>query len=373
MDKKRSSEPAPLYPAHDDSEAMSGLAASFARELREALALAQRELRREREWHRSEREKQEAVQLRTLEALQRFITALQKAEEEHDRPVKAAALLPRTLGAAARALFGGGSTAALHRALDLPRQAGRALRRRTVALTCVAQTDLRPLTPGAGSRTWNWESIGRDPSFALVPRGAYPTGWVRLRYELRAEAPAMLAPRLYFDPGAGFSETHSLQLPSARDGGPVTTLLLLPDVITGLRFDPTGRPGRFHLGSVSMEEVAHAEAALQLAWPIVARTVGILRGGQDRLHEDAHRADGEADYQEWVERFDTLGDADRQAIRDRVAALAPAPLLSVLMPAYNTPEVYLRRSIESVCAQLYPHWELWPPRARRPWKVPASS
>jgi glycosyltransferase involved in cell wall biosynthesis len=34
------------------------------------------------------------------------------------------------------------------------------------------------------------------------------------------------------------------------------------------------------------------------------------------------------------------------------------PLVSVLMPTYNTPEKWLRRSIESVRAQIYPNWEL---------------
>jgi O-antigen biosynthesis protein len=34
------------------------------------------------------------------------------------------------------------------------------------------------------------------------------------------------------------------------------------------------------------------------------------------------------------------------------------PLISVVMPVYETPEVYLRAAIDSVRQQLYPHWEL---------------
>ncbi len=40
------------------------------------------------------------------------------------------------------------------------------------------------------------------------------------------------------------------------------------------------------------------------------------------------------------------------------AALAYRPLISVLVPVYNTPPQYLRLAVESVLAQVYPEWEL---------------
>jgi GT2 family glycosyltransferase len=45
------------------------------------------------------------------------------------------------------------------------------------------------------------------------------------------------------------------------------------------------------------------------------------------------------------------------AIEAQIAA-SDGPLISVLMPVYNTPEKWLRLAIESVQAQWYPHWEL---------------
>lgn len=35
-----------------------------------------------------------------------------------------------------------------------------------------------------------------------------------------------------------------------------------------------------------------------------------------------------------------------------------APVISIVVPLFHTPEQYLREMIESVCAQTYPHWEL---------------
>lgn len=65
-----------------------------------------------------------------------------------------------------------------------------------------------------------------------------------------------------------------------------------------------------------------------------------------------------ADYRKWVAAFDTLDDSDRAAIRNHITKLAAGPVISVVMPVYNTPESYLRAAITSVRAQLYPHWEL---------------
>jgi GT2 family glycosyltransferase len=65
-----------------------------------------------------------------------------------------------------------------------------------------------------------------------------------------------------------------------------------------------------------------------------------------------------SDYSEWIKRYDTIDDDDRRAIAAAVARMTDPPLISVLMPVYETPPSYLRAAIESVRSQLYPHWEL---------------
>ncbi|WP_188903710.1 glycosyltransferase family 2 protein [Caldovatus sediminis] len=66
----------------------------------------------------------------------------------------------------------------------------------------------------------------------------------------------------------------------------------------------------------------------------------------------------DTNYRSWIRRYDTLSDADREAILAHIARLPRRPLISVVMPAYETPERFLREAIASVQAQLYPHWEL---------------
>ncbi|MER0240311.1 glycosyltransferase [Fulvimarina sp. MAC8] len=64
------------------------------------------------------------------------------------------------------------------------------------------------------------------------------------------------------------------------------------------------------------------------------------------------------DYARWIEACDQLGDEHRRMIRARLAELPNKPLISIVMPVYNTPEHQLREAIASVRAQLYENWEL---------------
>lgn len=63
-------------------------------------------------------------------------------------------------------------------------------------------------------------------------------------------------------------------------------------------------------------------------------------------------------YQRWIQEHDTLTDADRQQIRAHIDSLPQRPLISIVMPAYDSDERRLREAIASIRSQLYPHWEL---------------
>ncbi|MCA1720561.1 MAG: glycosyltransferase [Actinobacteria bacterium] len=87
------------------------------------------------------------------------------------------------------------------------------------------------------------------------------------------------------------------------------------------------------------------------------RTHGVLdtqRAVRDALGT-AHAQDA---YLDWVAENDSLSDADRVAVRKHCAALPSSPLLSVVMPVYDTDDDALRACLDSVLAQLYPTWEL---------------
>lgn len=64
------------------------------------------------------------------------------------------------------------------------------------------------------------------------------------------------------------------------------------------------------------------------------------------------------DYTEWVHRYDTLDAAARAELRAEMQGFARQPLISVVLPVFNPPLEFLEQAIDSVRAQIYPHWEL---------------
>ena len=63
-------------------------------------------------------------------------------------------------------------------------------------------------------------------------------------------------------------------------------------------------------------------------------------------------------YNRWLEAHEANEDADRASLASEICAMNNPPLISVVMPVCDAPEPWLRRAIESVRGQIYPHWQL---------------
>lgn len=64
------------------------------------------------------------------------------------------------------------------------------------------------------------------------------------------------------------------------------------------------------------------------------------------------------DYTEWVRRYDTVTEETRATMQASIDNLNAKPLISVVMPTYNSRQVWLIEAIESVRRQIYTNWEL---------------
>ena len=67
---------------------------------------------------------------------------------------------------------------------------------------------------------------------------------------------------------------------------------------------------------------------------------------EEALQPKSH-SEGSRKYADWVRLYDTIDDDDRRAIVSAMGEMNGRPLISVVMPVYNTPEPYLRAAIES--------------------------
>ncbi|NMO20389.1 glycosyltransferase [Pyxidicoccus fallax] len=235
--------------------------------------------------------------------------------------------------------------------------------------------------PGRGASRveggrFGWEADGPDAVLELVPEtGTLPSGWVELSLTLETEDAEAASPVLQVDAG-GASAAVSIRLPMAPDGR-VRALVRLPDAARALRLGPVTRRTRFRIADARAVELGQAEATLRMAWPLALRLLreperigqvarrymGMLRSeglrGLDGMLGEKSRGQLSLEhYEDWIRQYETLTDAAREELRGAVAALPYQPLVSVVMPTYNTPAVWLRRALDSVRAQLYPHWEL---------------
>lgn len=108
----------------------------------------------------------------------------------------------------------------------------------------------------------------------------------------------------------------------------------------------------------------------QFAWPVL-REPRIWRvtfsklyvawriGGLPALKQKLSRPPEDAQFQgEWLEYRRALAEDVTPRLAERLQGMTERPLISILLPTYNTPEGLLREAIESVRQQIYPDWEL---------------
>jgi len=222
-----------------------------------------------------------------------------------------------------------------------------------------------------------FESRGDEPQLAVSSRRPLCQGWTLLRLRIAPDPGSCLEPHLHVDCGAGFDERAVVALPSPDARGSISAVFQLPAGVRALRLDPARGAVAFTLGAVTLRHLSPLEALLRLGllrfnearsrprelWRQLRNGLRIFRaegarGLIERLRKHERSLAAERSYAEWVRQFDTLGEADLAGMRARIAAMRNPPLLSVLMPVYNVEPRWLERAVESVRAQVYPHWQL---------------
>jgi O-antigen biosynthesis protein len=103
----------------------------------------------------------------------------------------------------------------------------------------------------------------------------------------------------------------------------------------------------------------YAEMRGSLSWKITAP----LRKALDLLVKPSKDLSGpivlsDENYRLWVERFDTLNDADRSAIRAATKGLKYRPLFSLLLVVHDSPADAIQQTIQSIRRQIYREWEI---------------
>ncbi|MCF1458314.1 MAG: glycosyltransferase family 2 protein, partial [Shewanella sp.] len=220
---------------------------------------------------------------------------------------------------------------------------------------------LIPIQQLADGQKYHWQSLGEDPFFKFKSKRRFPVGWYMLSVRLTADC-KRLNGKLYVDYGEGFNECESVALPMTC-GQTLKRVCYFPRPPVALRFDPAERVCRFTVDALIMSKLTTRYARQLMRRKINSRQNGGLVGSlsdaallerYDRCFTPFEAFEA---YSQWLNHYEA-GALAEAGIPFQAGQFARLPLISVLLPTYNSREGFLRECIESVLGQSYPHWEL---------------
>ncbi|MHB8843711.1 MAG: glycosyltransferase family 2 protein [Nitrospirota bacterium] len=213
---------------------------------------------------------------------------------------------------------------------------------------------------------FSWRSLGSDPSFLLVSdANRHPSGWVLVQSTVirKTESPWARRAKVFYDFGQGFSEMFATEIPVQAEGA-IHEVLYFPDGIKMIRWDPMEGPGELMQASMQVTPISSLRAYLLMLQSLCgayrktdsARSIYRLIRSLIRLPE-AYR-DSQYLRNDSSANLPQVTKSVSVAMSSMIDVMERRPLISIVMPTYNTARSVLREAIESVRNQIYPHWEL---------------
>jgi glycosyltransferase involved in cell wall biosynthesis len=232
---------------------------------------------------------------------------------------------------------------------------------------------IQQLTPLETSK----DRLSSQPSYRCEGDDAYfrlkqplMPGWYMA--EVRMQVPdGVVDARFYLDIGEGESEAMSYGMPM-RTGRMAKRLLYVPEPAR-LRFDPMTHEGTFtlqHFRLVRMlkgmalnrmhKKLRHAAMHMQIPSAKIAldaQNFDQCWREYNALFESI-RTGNAISYQRWIQEVEPRHMATQEQQDATMQSWAYKPIISILLPTYNTPTVFLRQCINSILTQSYPRWQL---------------
>ncbi len=228
-----------------------------------------------------------------------------------------------------------------------------------------------------------WKSVGDDPHFYIKPEKYiyFEAGWYQIELLVESSPNNNLA-KFYLNYGDGYSEKNAVVLPY-KSKNLAKRIVYLKEYCSVIRFDPKENKGRFKVIGLHITPVVVADAEdimlkqissqktkaqlkdsapYQIKMKFEKRSNGnkfilvehiffnyekLFTGGSDSVG-----------YEDWIEHVEKPSLPTARQVNLNITKLSTKPVISVVMPVFNTDEQYLSACIESVIAQTYPHWEL---------------
>lgn len=235
---------------------------------------------------------------------------------------------------------------------------------------------------------WIYRVAGDDPHIVLEneDNNDFAPGHYRLSFNTMNSDRSFERAKIYFDYGAGFSESTAEPLIfRATSNKRIQADFGVMTNASSIRFDPMessdGDTEYLSLRDIEVKPISRrtfygsilndlAPTPLKGARALTRLTLDTAIKGPSaaaKLLKQRHRAaqvnshsyrPETMSYQDWIKAFDTIRKSDVAAIKDQISKLSDPPTISIILPVYNTDPRLLKECLNSVLSQFYPFWEL---------------
>ena len=230
------------------------------------------------------------------------------------------------------------------------------------------------------SNPQKWLSLGPDPFFIIEQTESFiaPQSW--FIFEANIKVAKECLSKLYFDVGTDFSEANALSVFYQVDEL-IGLVFYLEHAPVRIRFDPMEQIGEVEINQFQFSNIDINQAqnrmleriikvhedfsglSFQKAWEKIQEKSKNFESDDlqylSNLYQSTFQKPNQAvAYADWIETIEKPSRPSKHHVSKSIAQLKVQPLISVVIPVYNTPDVYLRECIESVLNQSYPYFEL---------------
>ncbi|CAN5371657.1 hypothetical protein BH09PSE6_BH09PSE6_05030 [soil metagenome] len=222
----------------------------------------------------------------------------------------------------------------------------------------------------------SWIATNSDPQFEVASLSAFAGRWVSLMLAIEPADFWTSSPTLYFDHGKGCSEADSIELPvPTASSANIQHVVFIPVGTLAVRLDPMSQAGHFRIEGVTVTPLSKPRALGMMIKGLARRegrrsllkwvvkelrplpTPGRLRQLVRLIPQRYARVGSQLSYAHWIAAYEPA-ESGYAALAEAQSRWSLKPLISIVMPVYNTDRRILEAAIESVRRQVYPHFEL---------------
>lgn len=206
--------------------------------------------------------------------------------------------------------------------------------------------------------------------FLIIPeKTPFPSKWIKffVKIESKQHIPSII---LRFDIGNEFQDGGIRTIPLSTSND-IDIILNFPVNIEKIRLELPHGINEFQIEKISFQRLNFFQFLIEKSLKMtkefksggeflvnIKKSYRLWKAGGWRALVEKIKNNQADLYQIWIKSFETLTTQDIKKIKSHIETFQIQPKISIIMPVYNTPEMWLREAIESILNQIYENWEL---------------